>query len=144
MLVAAADRGVEPGVIGAGRAAGLRERLGEFFGGGAGLGVDDAGAGLRGDEVGDLAGGVVARGDRVADVGAIESRDDHAVARDAELVEDIGAGDCVGGGGEREAGDFGEGVEQRAEETIVGAEIVAPFADAMRFVDREEAEFGLG
>ena len=33
-------------------------------------------------------------------------------------------------------------IEQRRELAIIGPEIVAPFADAMRFVDRDQRELG--
>ena len=42
-------------MIGARRAAGLAERLGQFLGRRARLGIDDPGPGLFGDQVGDLA-----------------------------------------------------------------------------------------
>ena len=60
--------------------------------------------------------------------------------RNAELIEDVGAGVLVGGGGQREPGHAGEAIEQRAQQAIVGAEVMAPFADAMRFVDREQRD----
>ncbi len=117
---------------------GAGQRLGELLGGGAGLRIDDAGAGLLGEDVADLALEAVARLHRVADIGAVEARDDQAVGRNAELGEDVLAGVPVGGGGERQARYSGEGVEQRAQQAIVGPEVMTPFGYAMRFVDGEE------
>ena len=78
----------------------------------------------------------------VADVGAVEAGDDQPVVGNAELGEDVGAGAAVGGGGQREARNVAEAVEQRPQQAIVGAEIVAPFADAMGLVDREQGDLG--
>ena len=58
----------------------------------------------------------------------------------AELGEDVGAGARVGGRGQRQARHVGMVVEQRPELAIVGAEVVAPFADAMRLVDRDQRQ----
>ena len=40
-------------------------------------------------------------------------------------------------------GHVAEAVEQGPQQAIVGAEVVAPFADAMRLVDREQGDLGL-
>ena len=102
--------------------------------------IDDARPGLLGKQGLQLAQRVVARGDAVADIGPVEPGDDEALIRDAELGEDIGAGVAVCRGGERKARDIRETVEQRAEQAVVGPEIVAPFGNAMRFIDREQRE----
>ena len=139
-LVGGAHRCVESGVIDAHRAAGTRERFGHLLGSGARLDIDDAGAGGACDQVRDLARRIVARGDRIADVGPVEPGDDHPVMRDAELFEDISAGMFVGRRRQRQPGDVRELVQQRAEQAIIGAEIMPPFADAMRLVDREQRD----
>ena len=139
-LVPRADLWFQTGVIGAGRPAAAAQRLGELLGRGAGLGIDDTRAGLVGDQVGDLLGGVGARADQVADVGTIEPGHDHALRRDAELLADVRPRMRIGGRGQREPADIGKCIHQRFEQTIVGAEIVAPFADAMRLVDRKQAD----
>ena len=64
------------------------------------------------------------------------------VLGNAELGQDVGAGARVGGRGQREPRHVRMVVEQRPQLAIVGPEIVAPFADAMRFVDRDQREFG--
>jgi hypothetical protein len=45
--------------------------------------------------------------------------------------------------GQRQARHVREGVHQRAQQAVVGAEIVAPFRNAVRLVDREQADRGL-
>ena len=121
-------------MIGACRAAGFAKGFGELFRRGAGGSIDDAGPFAGGDEGGQLARQAFAGVDGVADIGPVEARDDEAFARDAELDEDIVAGVVVGCGGERQAGDFWELVEQGAEQAVVWAEVVSPFRDAVRFV----------
>ena len=44
--------------------------------------------------------------------------------------------------GQGEARNLGESVQQRAQQAVVGAEVVAPFGDAVRLVDREQANLG--
>src|SRR3546814_19086145 len=46
----------------------------------------------------------------------------------------------VCGGGQREAGNVRKFVQQRAQQAIVRAEIMAPFGNAMRLVNREEGD----
>ena len=82
----------------------------------------------------------VARADVIADVGPVEAGDDQPVRRDSELGEDVGAGARVGGRGQREPRHLGMVVEQRPQLAIVGPEVVAPFADAMRLVDRDQRQ----
>ncbi len=79
-----------------------------------GLGIDDAGAGIGRENVGDLPPDPVARLYDVADIGSVEAGDDEAVSGNAELGEDVGAGLCIGRRGEGKAGDGRESVEQRA------------------------------
>ena len=66
------------------------------------------------------------------------------VARLFELqaLDDVGAGDVVGGRGQRDARDVGEALVQQAQRQIFAAEVVAPLAHAMRLVDRKEGNAG--
>ncbi len=141
-LVARAHAGVEPGVIGAYRAAAARDLRRDLVGGVAGGGVDDASAGLIGDERLELGGQPVAGRDGVADVRPVEAGDDQPIIGNAELLEDVGAGMRVRRSGEREPRHVRKGIEQRAQQTVIGAEVVPPFGDAMRLVDREQRERG--
>ena len=139
-LVFRADMLLQPRMIGAGRPAGAGERLRQFFRCRARLRIDDAGAGRACDDVGDLLGRVRLGADRIADIGPVEARHDQPILRNAELREDIGAGMRVRRRGQRQPRHVREGIHQRREQAIIGAEIVPPFADAMRLVDREQAE----
>ena len=137
-----AERGIETGVISARRAARRSQRLGQSFGFGAALGIDDAWAGIFGEEIGELPGKPITRRDRVADIRPVETRQDQPLVGDAELGEDVGAGMLVRGRGQGEARHIRMRIEQAAQLTIIGPEIVAPFGDAMRFVDRDQGELG--
>ena len=139
-LIGGAHRWLHAGMIGAHGPPAPPQRFGELLRRGAGLGIDDAGTGIGGDEVRQLAGQAIARMDGIADIGPVEAGDDEAVARDAELDEDILARVRVRGGGERQARDIGKFVQQRAQQAIVGAKIMAPFGHAMGFVDGEEGD----
>ena len=98
------------------------------------------GPGWRGEQRLQLRADAVARADVIADVGPVEAGDDQPVLGDAELGEDVGAGARVGGRGQRQPRHVAMGVEQRPQQAIVGAEVVAPFADAMRLVDRDQRQ----
>src|SRR3546814_12167781 len=83
----------------------------------------------------------VARPNVVADIGPVESGDDQAVGRDAELDEDVLARLPIGRRGEGEAGDVLEAVEQWPQQPIVWPEVMAPFRDALGLVHRDEGEW---
>ena len=55
-------------------------------------------------------------------------------------VEDVGPGARVGGRGQRQPRHVAMVVEQGAQLAIVGAEVMPPFADAMRLVDRDQRQ----
>ena len=74
----------------------------------------------------------------VDQVRAIEAAHDRLDVGDAELREDVFAHGRRGGRGEREHGRFAERLDDAAEIEIGRAEVVAPLADAMRFVDHEQ------
>ena len=76
----------------------------------------------------------------ISNVRPVEAGDDQSVLRDAELREYIFTSAFVGCRRQSEAGHVGVLVQQRAQLTIVGPKVVAPFADAMRFVDRDEGQ----
>ncbi len=132
--------GSSPAMIGAYRAAGPRQRLGQLLGRRAGLGIDDAGAGRVGDHPRDLQVHIRLGADRIADIGPVEARDDHALGGIPSCLA-MSARVCASAvARQREPGHLGKGVHQRFEQAIVGAEVVPPFADAVRLVDREQAE----
>ena len=61
-------------------------------------------------------------------------------AGDAQLFANVGPGMRVGGRGQREPGDIGKIIHQRAQQPVIGAEIMPPFGDAMRLVYREQGD----
>jgi hypothetical protein len=103
-------------------------------------GVDDARPRLLRKQRLQLLRDAVARSDMVADVRPVEAGEDQPVFGDAELDEDIGARLPVRGRGEGEAGHARETLQQRPQQPVIRPEIVAPFRDAMRFVDRDQRE----
>ena len=102
--------------------------------------IDDSGTRLVLEKIDDLRAGIVARADRVADVRPVEPGQDQPVGGNAELDQDVGAGLRVGGGGQAEARYVGKTIEQRAQQAIVGPEIMAPFGHAMRLVDGDQRQ----
>src|SRR3546814_2774501 len=73
----------------------------------------------------------------VADVGPVEARNDHALGRNAKLNKNIFPRMRIRRRGKRQARDTREFVQQGPEHAIIGTEIMAPFADAMRLIDSE-------
>lgn len=70
--------------------------------------------------------------------------EDFKVGRvEGEGGDDIAADGGGGGGGQADDGDGGEGLPEVGEVQIRGAEVVAPFADAVGFVDGDAREFAL-
>lgn len=70
----------------------------------------------------------------------MEGRLDAVIRGDGEGVADVSGGGWGGGGGEAEDGEWAEGGGDGGEAEVIGAEVVAPFGDAVGFVDGEEGE----
>ncbi len=125
-------------MVGAGGPAAAGERLRHAFGGGAAGAVDDAALVLAlADEVDDLLQRLVLRDDAVGEVGPVEAGDEGGRLAQPEVLDDVGAHPLGRGGGEgheRHLGQDGAELGQLAE---LGAEIMAPFGDAVRLVDGE-------
>ncbi len=138
----AAERLVEPGVIGARREAVAGEALGQLLGALARAGVDDAGPPLaRRGQGGDAvlaATGLPLRRER--QLGPGEAGDEGRGLAQAQLRADVLARAGVGGGGDRQPGHAGKDLRQAAEVAVLGPEVVAPLADAMGLVDGDEAK----
>ena len=94
------------------------------------------------NELRDLLGSVVAGGDRITDVRSVESGLDQALLGNAELLENVGAGDFVGCRSQREPGHMLELIEHRAQCAVIGTEIVSPFRNAVGFIDGKERNVG--
>ena len=93
---------------------------------------------VAGQEVEELAPGVVALDDLVADVRPVEARLEDRRAFEAQPLDDVRLRRRVGGGRQRDARDLREVVGERGELAVFRPEVVAPGAHAMRLVDGEE------
>ena len=76
--------------------------------------------------------------DDVSQIGAAKAGDVFVGVTEAELLDDIVADALSGAGGEGDNGEVGKKFAEAAKLAILGAEVVAPFGDAMGFVDGEE------
>ena len=63
-----------------------------------------------------------------------------AASLHAQRGQDVDAGARIGGRGQRDARHAGETLRQAGEFAVFRAELVAPLADAMRLVDREQRD----
>ena len=116
------------------------QRGGEALGPGPAGTIDDARqAAAGGDEFEDLAARIVLRPEGEPQVRPVEAAQESAGRGLAEQPRgDLGAGLGVGGGGQRDGLHTPERAAQLADPEIVGAEVMAPLAHAMRLVDGEE------
>ena len=135
-------------MIGQRRASLRRQPVGRFLDLLAAQAIDDAGIAcvLLGNEAPEpLARAHAARlGNAVADVRAIEARDELLGLFEGQLAHDLRARLLVGRCGERDARHIRKAFGQNAELAILGTEIVPPLRDAVRFVDGEERDIGRG
>ena len=95
---------------------------------------------LAADEGEQLRARIVLVDDRVADVGPVEARHEHARVGERQPVDDLGAREGIGGGGERDARHRGIALVQQRQAEVLGPEIVAPLRNAVRLVDREQGD----
>ena len=144
ILVARAHAGIEAGVIGQRRDAGVGQRSGGILDLGARQAIDDAGvAGMAlGDEGLQLRRRVLLVDDLIADVRAVEARDEARRAGKPEPLDDLLARQFVGGRGQRDARHVGKALGDRRQADIFRAEIVPPLRHAMRLVDRKQRDLG--
>jgi hypothetical protein len=84
--------------------------------------------------------GLVLLDDGVADVGPVEAGHEQARFFELQALDDVGAGVVVGRGRQRQARHARELLVQRAQAQVFLAEVVAPLADAVRFVDGKQAQ----
>jgi len=145
ILVAGAHIGVEPGVIGQGRDAGLGEGCRHILHLGSRQAIDDTGiAGVTlGNEGLELGRRIPLIDDLVSDVWPIEARDKLRRVDQTEPLGDLLASQFVRGRGERHARHAGKTLGDDGEPDIFRAEIVSPLRDAMSLVDRKQRDPGL-
>ena len=76
--------------------------------------------------------------DDVSQIGAAKAGDVFVGITEAELLDDIVADALSRAGGEGDDGEVRKKFAEAAKLAVLGAEVVAPFGDAMGFVDGEE------
>ncbi len=104
--------------------------------------VDDAGLAvvLVLQQAQQLALGFVLFDDGVADVRPVEALDEGARVAQRESGDDVLARDRIGGGGQRHARHTGIALGKDRQAQVLLAKIMAPLADAMRFVDGHQRQ----
>ena len=93
---------------------------------------------MRAEEVEDLPVSTGLGADAIVEIGAVEAGDVAGGVAELELVGDVLADALGGRGGERHEGDLREAFAELGNLPILGAEIVAPLADAVRLINGEE------
>ena len=125
--------------------AGVAQGLGQLLGAVARAGIDDARPAAAARATSSMHAASSARGrcpcarPRAA-VRAGEAVDELGGVLEAQLGADVVAGAGVGGGGDRQARHAGEQLGQPAQRAVVGAEVVAPLADAVGLVDGDQRQ----
>ena len=133
--------GLHAAVIMAGGVALVAQRLGQGFGLGAGAAIDDAGLAAAGGGKGeDLLARVVLGGEGKVDIGPVKAVQ-KGVGRGAveQFLDDLGLGFGIGSGGEGGQRHV-QRAPQFADAQVIGAEIMAPLADAMGLVHGDQAD----
>jgi hypothetical protein len=92
------------------------------------------------DEAQQLRGGVFLFDDGVADVGPVKAADKLPRVLQLQALDDVGARERIGRGGERDARHAGVALVQHGERAVLGAEVVAPLAHAVRLVNGKQAQ----
>ena len=103
--------------------------------------IDDRRAGVPAEDLGEgveLLGVAAGLDHAIGQVRAIEPRDELGGVAKVELVGDVAADEVGGGGRQGDAGGHLQLSAGAAEPGVVGAEVVAPLADAMGLVHREQ------
>ena len=141
VLRAAAHLGVETGVVGDALHAALAQRFVDALDLLARDRVDDAGlATVARQHAADLLDELVARLHAVDQVRPVAGGHEHERIDEAELALDVAPHVLVGGGGESLQRHERRAAAQLAELAVLGPEIVAPVADAVRLVDRDRRQ----
>ena len=142
VLVRLAQARFQPGVVGQGVDAVLAQRLGDVFHLFARLAVDDARLArvFALDKAQQLLGRILLFDDLVADVGPVKAADKLACVFQLQALDDVGAGQRVRRGGQGQARHAGVTLVQHGELAVFGPEVVAPLADAVRLVNRKQAQ----
>ena len=92
------------------------------------------------DEAQQLRAGVFLLDDGVADVGSVKAADEQLGALQLEPLDDVGTGQRIGCGRERHTRHARVALVQHRQAAVLGPEVMAPLAHAMRFVNGEQAQ----
>jgi hypothetical protein len=142
VLVVLAHLGVQPRVVGQGVDARVAQRGGQLFHALARLAIHHARLArvLALDEAQQLRGGVLLLDDGVADVGPVKAADEQArvCSCSRSMMSARVRASAVAVSAMR--GTPGIALVQHRQRAVLGAEVVAPLAHAMRFVDGKQAQ----
>ena len=141
-LHVAAFGSLQAGMVGTGMKALLLQEGRHLLGAVARRAVDDARFPLVAitDEAQQLLVAVALLDDPVADVGAVEAGDKGLGILQGQPVDDLAAGEIVGGGGERNARHRRELIGQPAQTDVLGPKVVSPLRDAVRLVNGNQGQ----
>ena len=143
-LIARTFRSLDAGVIRQRLDAVGGELAREVFGGLAGHHIDNAALTRPGAQViHHLVIRTAFADDAVREIGPVETGDVGGAFLQVELLDDVLAHAAGGGGRERHDRHAGKQLAQGGNLAVFGAEIMAPFADAMRLVNGEEGDVPL-
>ena len=78
--------------------------------------------------------------DPVADVGAIEAGDEGLGILQGQPVDDLTAGEVVGGGGERNAWHIWKFIGQATQPDVLRPKVVPPLRDAVRLINGNQGQ----
>ena len=95
---------------------------------------------LARDESNELLRRVLLLDNRVADIGPVETADERAGILQLQALQNVGARQRIGRGGERNSRHAGIALMQHGERAVLGAEVVAPLAHTMRLVNGKQAQ----
>ena len=140
VLVVLAHFGIEPRVVGQGVDARILQRGRQFLHALARLAIHHARLArmLTLDEAQQLRGGVLLFDDGVADVGPVKAADEQACVLQLQPLDDVLAREGIGRGRECNARHLRVALVQQRERPVLGAEVMAPLAYAVGFVDGKQ------
>ena len=141
-LHVAAFGGLQAGMVGTGMKALLLQEGRHLLGAVARRAVDDARFPLVAiaNEAQQLLVAVALLDDPVADVGAVEAGDEGLGILQGKPVDDLAAGEIVGGGGERNAWHIWKFIGQATQPDVFGPKVVPPLRDAVRLVNGNQGQ----
>ena len=132
--------GFHAGVKGNGFSAIITQPGGGAFGFGTAAAIDNAGAASFANQGADLAAFILSRRGFDQDIGSVEGSAKHRRFLQAQLQADIFNRARISRGRQRHARHMRKARAQYAKAAIFRAEMMAPLADAMRFIHRKQGD----